>query len=46
MYDLPAGDIRDEGVAPAEDFELRRCQEMGRVFREGHADEEMVEILR
>ena len=44
--DLTAGDVGDEGVLIlAEDGEFLRADEVGRFFRQGHADEQVVEVL-
>ena len=44
--DLAAGDVGDEGVLlPAQDGELVGADEVGCFFGEGHADEEVVDVL-
>lgn len=44
--DLAAGDVGDEGVLPAaQDGELVGADEVGGFLCEGHADEEVVEVL-
>ena len=44
--DLPPGDVGDEGVAVgAEDGEFGAGEEVCRFFCEGHADEEVVDVL-
>ena len=44
--DLAAGDVGDEGVLRlAQDGEFLGADEVGRLFRQGHADEEVVDVL-
>lgn len=46
VEDLAAADVGDEGVAVAEEGEFVRAEEVRCLFRERHADEEVVDVLR
>lgn len=45
LQNLPARNVADEGVALAEDGELRCGQEVLRVGRDGHADQKVIDVL-
>lgn len=44
--DLAARDVGDEGLALGQDGEFGRAQQMARLRRERHADEQVVDVLR
>lgn len=46
VEDLAAADVRDEGAAFGQDGEFVRAEEVGCFFRERHADEQLVDVLR